>query len=363
MPPKWLGLGDRPLVLDRDAGTRLIDQNGGRWPDSPMEPLMRAILHMQPNYDFRAVDIITDRHTLASFLQLAPLKGEDRESEASFEFGVQVVEDTLIFLRLDSPTSNQRSFREGFEKAVLEQYEGYEDCQAHHRIVECSLGDLRVLLRYGADAYVLEDTREFNAAMSTMETRPGSPHVLENITVQCGGALLPQSAMVEFVTVKQGPRGDERIWKKYRETYISGAPRYAAAEYFNTHTGNDKAIFLSKNLNEYNSAVGTHDDALEVSSPETIAWFKNTVVATMGDIRELVEKGNGRYYRVRFSEGKLVIQRSLSDGIPGLSAELCGRWRSKRRVTGMAVGDGASESDDMSTRSGSEAGEQADSLA
>lgn len=47
--------------LEPDFGPQYIDQNADRTPGSLFQPLMRAVTTMRPDFDFEAVDVITDR--------------------------------------------------------------------------------------------------------------------------------------------------------------------------------------------------------------------------------------------------------------------------------------------------------------
>ncbi|KAL9132887.1 MAG: hypothetical protein Q9175_005937 [Cornicularia normoerica] len=61
VPPIWDPPGIGP-VLKPDTGSSYIDQNADRTPGSPLQALIRAVVHTcQPGFDFINVNIVTDR--------------------------------------------------------------------------------------------------------------------------------------------------------------------------------------------------------------------------------------------------------------------------------------------------------------
>ena len=94
-----------------------------------MEPTVRAVLHQRPDFDFKGLDLITDRYALACLLEAA-LNDADQQSAVSpptwkkddwtgeFSVGAQIVGDTILFVREDKvtlqPITEFRGYRHDF---------------------------------------------------------------------------------------------------------------------------------------------------------------------------------------------------------------------------------------------------------
>lgn len=71
--------------------------------------------------------------------------------------------------------------------------------------------------------------------MATYQEPVGEVVPLHGTTIETGGALLPQSAMLDLVTRVKRKNGEGRhghIDKKLRGTYLSGMGHFMAAEYW-----------------------------------------------------------------------------------------------------------------------------------
>ncbi|KAL7276036.1 hypothetical protein RUND412_000980 [Rhizina undulata] len=53
-----------PATINHDQGFHFIDQNDFQCPEAPLEPIFRAIFALQPEFDVRDLDIVTDRNNL-----------------------------------------------------------------------------------------------------------------------------------------------------------------------------------------------------------------------------------------------------------------------------------------------------------
>ena len=92
-PPQWVGRNDAPL-LEPDSGSRFNDQNSGRCPSSPTEPVIRAVHHRKPDFDFAKLDIISYRYALSCLLFNLP----SESTTASPKRGRTMTEPDTSFL-------------------------------------------------------------------------------------------------------------------------------------------------------------------------------------------------------------------------------------------------------------------------
>jgi hypothetical protein len=344
IPPKWIGLSKSPLInLDFDTGNGYIDQNSGRWPLSPMEPAIRAILHLNPNFNFNDIDIITDRHALAGLLELAYLKTENFDLDKAYwgrkgkqfkplqlphrRFGVQVVGKTMVFLRTEGGAYGPRhGCRKGIERECFERQEDMKDSVSHHRILSYDFGKLRIVLRHGGDAYVDEEEEELKETLKTYHTPSGPSQQFDNLNVISGGALIPQSAIAELTTLSaQGwkRRRNPRALQKFRESYISTSPHFIVAEY---DQRTNRSCYLDREGIEHApSAAGSGSDSWEADSQQIIGYLYDALQVIVSEISKSVNEGLGSTYAVECAKNKLEVDPAPFETIPGLSDELCER--------------------------------------
>ncbi|KAL9112425.1 MAG: hypothetical protein Q9227_003267 [Pyrenula ochraceoflavens] len=155
-PALWSALGS-PQRLKKDSGLVYIAQNAARHPESPLEPLFRALFITQPSFDIRTTDVVTDRNNirkLLSFIDPRLLKN----GLEKFTISVEVTKNTAIFCRDETKTVEHigpqefRGYGHEFEKAYTStQVSG---STGHHRIISYRFADLNFIVRHETDGYV-----------------------------------------------------------------------------------------------------------------------------------------------------------------------------------------------------------------
>ena len=155
-PALWSPL-TTPRQLNKDSGFHYIAQNAARLPDTPLEPLFRALYITNPSFDIRSTDVVTDRNNirkLHSFIN----PGSSRNGRETFAINVEVAKNTAIFCRVETATQEFiqphefKGFGHEFEKT-------YTTCQisdstGHHRIISYRFDDLNFIVRHETDGYV-----------------------------------------------------------------------------------------------------------------------------------------------------------------------------------------------------------------
>lgn len=160
-PPTNYHLGSPPLWAPKPLGTRvvqdtglmLIDQAAHRSPRYPLEALLRALLTSTPDFDFAALDVITDRNNLSKLLSFA----SDAADDAAFRINVQRVGATTLLTRVEERNSELitgfRGFGKEFKKANTRVLPGFAASTGHYRVVSYGLAGLRCAVRFEVDAY------------------------------------------------------------------------------------------------------------------------------------------------------------------------------------------------------------------
>ncbi|ERT03230.1 hypothetical protein HMPREF1624_01536 [Sporothrix schenckii ATCC 58251] len=148
-----------PRKVKKDTGFYYIAQNAARHPDSPLEPLFRALYVEHPSFDIRSVDIVTDRNNMRKLLAFVNPR-MNRYAKESFTIRVEVNKTTVVFCRTETDTTQVilpwefRGYGNEFEKAyTTEQITGGT---GHHRIISYQFGGLNFIVRYKTEGYVAD---------------------------------------------------------------------------------------------------------------------------------------------------------------------------------------------------------------
>ncbi|RFU27828.1 hypothetical protein B7463_g8523, partial [Scytalidium lignicola] len=155
-PPLWSPQAISKRVK-KDSGLIYIAQNAARHPDSPLEPLFRALYITNPSYDIRSTDIVTDRNNIRKlFSFINPTS--TRNGLETFTINIEVTKNTAIFCRQETATQEFigshefKGYGHEFEKAnTINQVSG---STGHHRIISYRFSDLNFIVRHETDGYV-----------------------------------------------------------------------------------------------------------------------------------------------------------------------------------------------------------------
>jgi hypothetical protein len=134
-----------------------VAQNVARHPESPLEPLFRALLLTEPSVDLRSIDVVTDRNNIRKLLSFVD-PGTARGGAEDFVIKVEVVGQTALFSREEAEVrqyiapSEFRGYGHEFEKVYTK--EQIQGSTGHYRIVEYRFGGLKFLVRNEVDGYV-----------------------------------------------------------------------------------------------------------------------------------------------------------------------------------------------------------------
>ncbi|KAH7021583.1 geranylgeranyl pyrophosphate synthetase [Microdochium trichocladiopsis] len=155
-PALWSAPGG-PRQLKKDSGLIYIAQNAARHPDSPLEPLFRALHITNPSFDLRSIDVVTDRNNIRKLLSFVN-PGLSSNGLEPFTIGIEVIKNTAIFCREETKTHEFiglhefKGFGHEFEKAYTKSRVTGDT--GHHRIIAYRFGDLNFIVRHETDGYV-----------------------------------------------------------------------------------------------------------------------------------------------------------------------------------------------------------------
>jgi hypothetical protein len=137
-PPQWQNRS-APYNVQPDRGIHFVDQNGYRMPKYPLLPLITAVTTRaegayQLDFDWSAVDFVTDRNSLRKLVRWAKGNGA-----RDFRIDLELAGDkTVLMNRWEKRTRelfSGRTFGFNFEKASTLPVEDCREATGHHRIV------------------------------------------------------------------------------------------------------------------------------------------------------------------------------------------------------------------------------------
>lgn len=143
--------------LKKDSGLIYVAQNAAHHPESPMEPLFRALYVENPRFDISSVDIVSDRNCIRKLLAFVD-PGSEVHGAKDFTIRMELVDGTAILEREEEQTQEFvgpdqfKGYGHEFEKAYTTSK--IPSSTAHHRILSYRLGGLSFLIRHETDGYV-----------------------------------------------------------------------------------------------------------------------------------------------------------------------------------------------------------------
>ncbi|KFY31780.1 hypothetical protein V493_00800 [Pseudogymnoascus sp. VKM F-4281 (FW-2241)] len=155
-PPLW-SAPSAPRQLKKDSGLIYIAQNAARHPDSPLEPLFRALCITNPSFDIRSIDVVTDRNNIRKLLSFIN-PSMTRHGLETFTINIEITKNTAIFCRDETATheivgpDEFKGYGHEFEKAYTTTQ--IRASTGHHRIITYRFGGLNFIVRHETDGYV-----------------------------------------------------------------------------------------------------------------------------------------------------------------------------------------------------------------
>ena len=258
-------------MLKPDSGPRWVDQNADRNPTSPLAALICAVQSLKPEFDFAAIDVITDRWPIRKLYGFITGDGKP------FNFGVTILGNTALFTRMEDRTRDewpQKKYREAFETAYLKISLSGKGSTSHHRVVRYIFGGMTFLVRSAIDAYLRnrveqlelaggdkqaspEEVTYFVKAMSLGEPTPSLSVFTARVVVIPGGRPIPHAATLELSTRATWAPKVDLLARKLPDLWISQSANFMEAYYgrgnprFDPHVNRGKwrGVLPSSNSN------------------------------------------------------------------------------------------------------------------
>lgn len=340
--------------LKPDTGPRFIDQNADRYPWSPLEPVIRAVWEMHPEFDLGNIDIITDRSPLRKLFEFVSHENED------FQFGVQVVGKTAMFVRMEKqtrkviPQGQFQGYRRAFQDEYMKVAASAEGSTSYHRIVEYRFGGVRLLVRSAVDAYLGDSALKSKQGIDEQdEEGQGSlvksmrataldtvaPSVIENpeapsLTIIPGDYNTPHTAVAEFATRALYGKTPFVLNQKMPDLWFAQIPFYIKAAYQNSGTKRSGARSLQPRMAEFvNIDILPMKERLAewaAENAKTISGFLKVLRQVLDAAREMKAPCLVSYKR---DEDTVLICKATDQIVPVLSEDLRKKWFASSEAT------------------------------
>ncbi|KFZ16934.1 hypothetical protein V502_04821 [Pseudogymnoascus sp. VKM F-4520 (FW-2644)] len=209
-PPAWTPPAE-DFQLKQDEGDVFRDINAAHYPSYPVEPAMRSVIALQPDFDLHSVDLVGCGSTIGNLLRFAGSQTKP------FRFDVDVVGDTIFFVRREnSPTELIKDVR-GYGHTFPEGYTTWNSDSrrsvSHQRIIRYEFGGLRFLVRTETDGYLKDagdKTINSLASQDPLEDSIGnvsmsssSPSATEKLQLKMQGREVSQEQIFDIKTRAQ----------------------------------------------------------------------------------------------------------------------------------------------------------------
>jgi hypothetical protein len=288
-----------------------------------MEPAIRSLLALEPEFDIKALDLVACGSTAGNLLRFAS------STPKPFRFDVDLVEDTVFFIRKENTPTETIDDLKGFGHTFPERYTTWDKNVAgscsHQRIIEYEFGGLRFLIRSETDAYI----KQSESSTASENAKPGVEPSLDKMLSSIG-----------FGTVAEGPSDGSKLSLRLQGQKIPQSQIFDIKTRRKLSTFDIEELIPRLWVNQTpNFLIAYHEyglfDRPKVSDvkQQVLDWEKrNTGLlgryhAIVKRILDIVRDSDDRQVEVSWDgKGPLRITKQIEPGNRVLPAELLDRW-------------------------------------
>jgi hypothetical protein len=318
--------------LNEDSGEYFRDPNAAKYPDSPMAPVVHAILAEAPEFNTTGVDLFACGSTLGSLLRFA--RGVDK----AFRFNVEMIGRTVFFIRKENDPKEVIQDVRGFGHTFPEAYTTWEEdakgSDTHQRIVQYNFGGLRCLVRFESDGYIKDSSMSTGSSSAKMPaseddvlqafqgtaiTRPTETPSSKDktITVKHAGSAVPQHRIFDLKTRSRKHGADIDMSDIYPVLWLKQIPNFIVA-YHNVAFGG-AGVFQDIRVQDVQKDVQAWEESNRDGIHRLAVLLKKIIAVVEEDEQGLLEV---------YCPGadRLEIRVQYGDGVHALPTDLNDRW-------------------------------------
>jgi hypothetical protein len=196
--------------LHPDSGDVFRDINAARYSSYPLEPALRALNLMQPEFDLGSVDVVGCGSTIGNLLRFAGSLSKP------FRFDVDVVGDTVLFVRRESSPTELITDLRGYGHTFPEAYTAWDlavrNSCSHQRVVQYEFGGLKFLVRSETDGFLRDptlndlkvaqvaDPQSLDDVLGNISLGHSAVAAGQELEVRLEGSKVPQSQIFDMKT-------------------------------------------------------------------------------------------------------------------------------------------------------------------
>lgn len=333
-----------PFQLKKDTGHIYIAQNAARHPESPLEPLFRALYVTHPSFNINAIDVVTDRNNIRKLLGVVNPRWNGYKRE-DFTIDVEVRNNTAILCRNETKVDEYigpdefRGYGHSFEEKCTDRQ--VSGSTGHHRIISYSFGGLTFIVRHETDGYVSVasaqpkpqsagnralDIDDLSGVLDSLSLSPESSSARKansatsKLVIRREGRVVPLPLTLEIKTrVSHRPLEFQDV---VSQLWVSQTPKLVRAY----HT---RGMFAVPKVEDVADQVKAWEDQNQKDL--------RLLAGLIGKIRDIVKKGGGRATLKYDAIGDNMLFHELS-GKHMLPANLYAKWDGgNENSTGMEV--------------------------
>lgn len=176
-----------------------------------MEPVFRSLQALKPEYDLQSINVVGCGSTFGNLMRFA------RSESRPFRFDVDVIGDTVFFVRRESsPTeviADIRGYGHTFPEAYTTWDMGVRNSCSHQRIIKYDFGGLKLLVRTETDGYVKScgtdapsrpsesgNKSSITEALGSMFIRSDEVARDQKLRLELKGKMIPQRQIFDIKT-------------------------------------------------------------------------------------------------------------------------------------------------------------------
>lgn len=212
------------------------------FPSYPTEPAVQALLNTTPDFPTEDIDIFACGSTMGNLLRFV------RSIDKPFRFGVQLIGNTVFFVRKENDPKEIIEGIHGYGHTFPEAYTTWESqvkgSETHQRLVQYDFGGFRCLLRFECDGYLQGpgspstsdstpdkryDFESLLKAFGDSALKPAATDPNGDLTVQSGGSPVPQSAIFDLKTRSNRYKKDIDMSDIHPQLWVKQIPNFIVA--------------------------------------------------------------------------------------------------------------------------------------
>jgi hypothetical protein len=326
----WTPLKE-PRRMKPDEGEYFRDPNSARYPHHPTEPAAQAILSSDPAFPTSDIDIVACGSTMGNLLRFVRSDGKP------FRFGVEVVGNTLFFVRKENDPREVIQDIRGFGHSFPEAYTTWEKelkgSESHQRLVRYEFGGFDCVLRFECDGY-LEDLATSHKKRALYEKvddvdisrdleATSVSHTLSDVdgplNIKWGGGEVPQGSIFDLKTRSGRYRSEIDKRDILPVLWLKQIPNFIVA--YHDGTG----LFQDIKVQDIRKEVQEWEDENKTAIRQLAVLLQKIIDIARSDKRGLLD--------VYCPSDRLEVRKQHGDGLYSLSSLSRAKWEGSSEET------------------------------